>query len=355
MRLGVRFAAWATPYLKEWQRKRHLNRMEGERNLAARNWTEAEKYFTLALAERRHPLKRHFGLLLGLKDAQRKLGKSAEAEQTTRLAVNLAAKNTALQAKALDAQADIQLDQKKYTEAEATILRMEALELSLLNPDFKRIVAAKRKLGTALFHSGRAAEAMTAFERAIALSEKIFGAGHAATADAITELATFYREQGDHAEAQKHLRRALQIHRTASGADSQEATVDLMHLATSLEESGDMEAAAVEYEKVLALKERQIGGDREQTAEMQAHLAAIYLRTGKSSAARELLTHAIGVLERKKGDPRLEFALETMASIEESLHRPENAEAFRERAAESAALRTAQNELPENAARPIYY
>lgn len=355
MRLGIRFAAWATPYLKEWHRKRHLNRTEGERHLAARNWGEAEKHFKLALGERRHSSKRYFGMLLGLKEAQRKQGKFAKAEQTAQLAIDHAAKNSGLQAQALEFMADLQLDQKKYTEAEATFRRMEALELSSLNPDFRRLAVSTRKLGMAQFHGGRPADAMKTFERAIGLSEKIFGTDHVETADAITELGARYREQGNHAEAQRHLRRALQIHRAVSGADSQQATTDLVHLAASLEESGDTEAAATEYEKILALKERQIGGDREQTAETQAHLAALYLRIGRTSAARELLTHAIGTLERKKGDPRLEFALEAMAGIEESLHRPENAEAFRERAAESAALRTARNELPERGSRPIYY
>src|SRR5665213_863182 len=89
-RLGVRFAAWATPYVKEWHRKRHENRVEGERHLTARNWSEAEKHLTLALAERSHSSSRRLGLLLGLTEAQRKLGKAAEAEETSRMAIDLA-------------------------------------------------------------------------------------------------------------------------------------------------------------------------------------------------------------------------------------------------------------------------
>src|SRR5258708_4327415 len=125
IRLGVRIAAWATPYVKEWHRKRHLNRTEGERHLSSKNFSEAERHFALALAERKHPAKRHLDILLGLKESQRKQGKAAEAEQTTQLAIDLAgtAKNKALESKALDALADIQLDQKKYAEAEASLLR----------------------------------------------------------------------------------------------------------------------------------------------------------------------------------------------------------------------------------------
>jgi tetratricopeptide (TPR) repeat protein len=340
-RLGIRFAAWVTPHVKEWHRQRHLNRVEAERHLAARNWSEAENHFTLALAERKHSNKQRLDLLLGLKEAQRKQGKAADAEQTTKLAIDLAASSNdkALQSRALDALADIQLDQKKYGDAEQTIAQIETLERSLPSPDHKRLASSTRKLGTALLHGGRPDEAMKAFERAAQLSEKAYGADHPETAHALTELGARYRDMGDHASAQRILRRSLDIHRKTSGIDSHAATQDLFRLATSLEESGDIDGAAAEYERVLAVKERQIGGDPMETAESQAHLAAIYMRAGRTSAARELLTRAIGVLERKKGEERLEFALETMATLEDLFGHAAEAQKWRDKAAQCVALR----------------
>lgn len=343
-RLGIRFATWVTPHVKEWHRKRHLNRVEGDRHLKARNWTEAEKHLSLALAERRHPAKLRFELLIGLEEAQRKQGKLAEAEQTAQTAIG-AAKEKTLQARALDALAELQLEQKKYAEAEQTLTKLDTL-----NPNPKRLAASARKLGTVLQNSGRTEDAGRAFERAAALAEKAYGPDHAETGIALAELGARYRADGKHAEAQKLLRRSLEIHRNGAGIDSRDATRDLFNLASSLEESGDIDGAAAEFERALAVKERQIGGDLEQTAETQAHLAAIYMRAGRTSAARELLTHAIGVLARKKGDERLEFALETMAALEDRLNRPAEAERWREKVAESAAKRTGE---PEAAAEPV--
>ena len=332
-RLGVRLAAWATPHVKEWHRKRHENRVEGERHLATRNWSEAERHLALALAERSHSSARRLDLLLGLTEAQRKQGKAADAEKTSQLAIALAAKakNKALQSRALDGLVDIQLDQKKYSDVEATIAQIETLERSLPQPDYKRLASSARKLGTALLNSGRPEDALKAFERATQLCEKSFGPDHVETADALTGLGEQYRAIGNHTEAQRCLKRALEIHRKTSGVDSHAATQNLFHLASSLEESGDTEGAASQFEKALAAAERQIGGDREQTAVTQAHLAAIYMRAGRTSAARELLIHAIGVLRK---DERLEFALETMASIEDLLNHPEEAERWREKAAD---------------------
>jgi tetratricopeptide (TPR) repeat protein len=353
LRLGVRLAAWATPHVKEWHRKRHLNRVEGQRHLTARNWSEAEKHLTLALAERRHASARRLELLLGLAQAQRKQGKASEAEQTTQTAIALAAssKNKVFQSQSLDALVDIQLDQKKYSDVEITIAQIETLERA--EPDYKRLASSARKLGTALLNNGRPDDAMKAFDRAAQLSEKAFGPDHVETADALSELGARYREKGDHAEAQRCLRRALEIHRKVSGIDSHAATQDLFHLASSLEETGDTDGAAAQYEKVLAIKDRQIGGDREQTAETQAHLAAIYMRAGRTSAARELLLHAIGVL--RKNDERLEFALQTMACVEDLLNHPEEAQRWRDKAEQSLAIRT--GDVPVSAAKPAlkYY
>ena len=39
-RLSMRVAHWAEPHVKEWHRQRHLNRVEGQRHLDARNWSE---------------------------------------------------------------------------------------------------------------------------------------------------------------------------------------------------------------------------------------------------------------------------------------------------------------------------
>src|SRR5690349_235667 len=119
-RLGIRAAAWATPHVKEWHRKRHMNRVEGERHLEAANWTEAEKYLALALRERRHAAKPHHQLLLGIARAQRGQRKFVESEESLRKAANLAGKNHSRYVQALEELIDLELDQSKYSEAQKT-------------------------------------------------------------------------------------------------------------------------------------------------------------------------------------------------------------------------------------------
>ena len=68
-RLSMKMARWCKPHVREWHRKRHLHRMESQRHLDARNWSEAEKHLVIALAERRHSSQRRCELLLNLERA----------------------------------------------------------------------------------------------------------------------------------------------------------------------------------------------------------------------------------------------------------------------------------------------
>jgi tetratricopeptide (TPR) repeat protein len=326
-------AAWATPHVQAWHSKRHMNRTEGQRHLAARNWTEAERYLTAALDERNHPAEQRFELTLNLAAAQQGQARLSDAEDSIRRAMAMAVeeKSIPMQSLALDALVDVQLSQGEYAAAEATAAELTRLESCQLKPNHAQLAKCARKLGTALLKSGRQAEAMQAFQQATSLHEQAFGTEHVETGHSVAELGRLYRETGNHTEAQRHLRRAWQIHRAASGADSHEAVQDLIHLAGSLEESGDHGGAVTEYERMLTLRERQVGANREETAEMQVRLAALYVRARRSPAARELLAQAIATLERK-GGPRFAEALETMACAEEQAGRAEEAKRWRDRA-----------------------
>ncbi len=333
-RLGIRFTVWVEPYVKEWHRRRHHNRVQGQLHLASRNWTEAEKHFTLALDERRHAVKNRVDLLLDLEQAQRRQRKFTEAEQTARTALDLAAgaRNHSGQSRAMEALVEIHLDQGKWAEAEQATAEIARLEGTRSRPDHARLAKSSRKLGTALLNSGRKAEALAAFHQSAKLCEQTHGENHAETATSYVELGMLYRDHGEHAEAQRHLRRALQIHRTIAGPESSEATQDLYHLAASLAESGDLDGAVAEFERLLAMKDRQVGGNRDETAEAQVRLAVLYMQAGRAAPAYELLTQAIAYLERKGGEG-LTLALETMACVHEQMGRAADAKHCRERVA----------------------
>jgi tetratricopeptide (TPR) repeat protein len=319
-RWSVRVAALATPHVHAWSLERSRNSSEGERNLKIRNYGEAERFLTQAVDEadvRRHTVRR-VQSRLELAEAQRKLGKFAEAERTVRDALELTARvsNPSGYLQCLDALAEVFHESQNFPAMESALMEGVRIEASIPHPDPLRMARRTHRLGTARLKNGRPEDAVLALEKALKLHENSFGEDHLETANLLSELGAIYRALDSHADAQTALRRALRVHEREHGYLSEEALRDLYHLAGSLEESGDIEGAAGLYERALLLKERTVGGDLDELAEMQFGLAGMYIGWSNYGRARELLAEAIGTFKRKKG-PRLAVALETAAHVEE--------------------------------------
>jgi tetratricopeptide (TPR) repeat protein len=328
IRMAMRIAGWAEERVKEWWQERQFQMVEGQRQLACRNWGEAEKHLSLALAERRRSNRRTCELLLNLETAQRRQAKFREAEQSLEAAMAVAS-NRALRSRTQDALLDLQLEQARYPEAERNIAQILRDEQAFSRPDGARVAKCYQKLGALRLKTGQEREALEALHWAAEQSERVFGAAHIETAQSLGDLGTLLRRHGEHAEAQRCLRRALDIHREASGLDSLPATQGLYELASSLEESGDLDGAAEEFERLLALRARQVGVNPVENAETQVRLAGIYLRARRTGPAKELLNSALSVLERNGGQP-LAQGLQVLALAEEQSGRSEEARRWRE-------------------------
>jgi tetratricopeptide (TPR) repeat protein len=327
MKYTTRFAAWVTPHVKEWHRRRHEDRLEGERHLGAGNYGEAEKHLTtavtLAVRRRDAPHKRA-ALRLQLAEAQRELEKFDEAEATARAAIEDAGQDREWRALALDGLAEIQIARGDFRDAHRSIV-----EAVCLSADAASSARRMHRLARAQYQGEDPIRGMESYALAMQLHEQAFGAEHVETGHLLAELGEIHRTHGNHTDAQTQLRRALKIHEVACGADSTEATQDLANLAASLEESGDREGAMAQFERALRLKERQVGGNMDDLAEMQARVARMYAEWGERGKARSLLAQAIPALRRKAGAP-LAGALETMAQLEEASGNPREAARIRE-------------------------
>jgi tetratricopeptide (TPR) repeat protein len=318
-KLAAKLFAWATPFVQQWLKAGEYNRVEGDRQLKARNFVEAELRLKDAIDELGvgggSPTAR-IRLQLQLAEAQRKQGKIDEAEATIRAALELTARiaNPSGYVQGVDALSEVFHDRGDFVAMQSLLEEGVRIEAAMPHPDPIRMARRIQRLGMARYLQGD--DGIPALEKAIGLFEESYGADHVETGGALSEAGILYRARGSHEEAQRCLRRALMIHEREHGADSAEATRDLHNLAGSHEESGDIEAAAALYERALELKDRVVGSDQEELAEMQFSVARLYIEWGNFSRGRELLSMCIGTFKRKKG-PRLAVAYETTAHIEE--------------------------------------
>jgi tetratricopeptide (TPR) repeat protein len=103
------------------------------------------------------------------------------------------------------------------------------------------------RLGTALFIAGRYTEAVPFLNRALELSEDLFGAEHPDFAASLNNLAELYRVQGRYGDAEPLYKRSLRIWEKAHGPEHPHVATSLENLAILLRKIGrDAEAARLE-------------------------------------------------------------------------------------------------------------
>lgn len=310
------------------------NLAEGERQLEAGNFAEAEASLSQAAREGGGPASRRVGLRLQLAEAQRKQAKLAEAEDNARQALEVATReqDDGLQLLCLHALSEVLVERGNLPEAQSKLEEAVKIDAQRKTPDPILMARRLRQLGIVYHRLGRAAESTAKLSEAAAMYEKNCGEQDSETGQVLAELAVAYRAQEKYADAEKCFTRALRIHEQSCGRQSAEALRDLSELARTLAESGEWKRATAEYERALTLQESLIGGTFENTAEMQLTLAGLYVDEGNHVRAQELLTHAVGGL-KSGGGPRLGIAYEALAHVHERLGHLENALATLECAA----------------------
>jgi tetratricopeptide (TPR) repeat protein len=324
LKASAKVVAWAAPHVQQWHKDRVFNRVEGNRQLEARNFAEAEECLAEAVeecGERGSSPNTRIRLQLQLAEAQRKQGdddpdKLDEAEVTIRDALQLTARisNPSGYVQCLDALVEVFYARGDLPGMQALIEEGIRIEAAMPHPDPIRMARRVHRLGLVLNFQGE--DGIPVLEKSIRLHEQSFGEDHVETAGVLADTGIFYRATGHQEQAQTCLNRALRIHRRDLGADSPEAIRDLQYLAGSHEESGDFDSASEHYERALELTERLVGIDQEELAELQFRMACLYADWEHYSRARELLAMCIGTFRRKKG-ARLAIAYELVAHVEE--------------------------------------
>jgi tetratricopeptide (TPR) repeat protein len=360
LKTSAKLIAWAAPQIQQWHKDRVYNRVEGDRQLKAHNFGEAEAYLSEAVDEcgdRGSSPNTRIRLQLQLAEAQRKLGadnpaKLDEAEATIRDALQLTARvsNPVGYVQCVDALAEVYYARGDVPTTQSLVEEGIRIEAAMPHPDPVRMARRVQRLGALLHIQGE--DGLPLLEKSVELYEQSFGDDHLETAGALTDAGILYRANGRHDEAQGCLKRALVIHRRELGHDAPEVIRDLHILAGSHEDAGDIDSAAALYERALELKDRLVGGDPEELAEMQFGVASLYLDWGNFCRARELLAMCIGTFRRKKG-PRLALAYEMSALIEERSGRFKDALADLERG--SKAWESCGPERVEELARNLEY
>jgi tetratricopeptide (TPR) repeat protein len=208
-------------------------------------------------------------------------------------------------------------DQGKLAEAMTYFQRALALDEKVLVSDDPALATRLNNIGSVLRDQGKLAEAMTYFQRALALDEKSLGSDNPAVATRLNNLASVLRDQGKLDEASTYLRRALSIGETALGPDHPEVANLLSNLGGVLRDQGNSKEASVFFQRALTIGEKVLGPDHPMVANFLSNLGGVLRDQGRSQEAAVLFRRALAIDERALGPdhPTVANRLSNLGSV----------------------------------------
>jgi hypothetical protein len=171
----------------------------------------------------------------------------------------------------------------------------------------------------ALLASGQAAAAEAPAERSLAIYERLYGADHQTTAEALHALGYVKLAQFQFAEAEACFRRALAIRGRVFGVAHSDYRKSLMGLASVLEAQGRYAEAEASHRAAIVIEGLAAGPLSREAGRSLAGLARNTLLQGRVTQAEQLIKQSLAMLEKVVGadDPALAARIALMAEIAE--------------------------------------
>jgi tetratricopeptide (TPR) repeat protein/predicted Ser/Thr protein kinase len=298
--LGYRpFAAEAE--LLEGQLERELNKPEAEATLqAAMLSAEAGRHDEIAARARATLV-----FLVGYEKAEYARGLALVPAATA--ALERLGGNPEIEAMIERALGAIDADQSKIDTAIPHFEKAVALTeraFGAEHPDFAR---ALNNLGMAVMARGDGALSLELQQRALAIYEKLLGPAHPTIATALHDLGNAHFATGDYALAEDELRRALAISEAALGADHPDVATNLTDLSRVLRRRGKTDEALALGRRALAVGEKAFGAEHPTYAGQLTGFALDLIRAGHYAEAYAPLDRAEAIYLKVYGPRHFEI------------------------------------------------
>jgi CHAT domain-containing protein/tetratricopeptide (TPR) repeat protein len=202
---------------------------------------------------------------------------------------------------ALNVQVEQLYQAGKYGEATEVAKRALAMSERQFGADDPTVGACLNKLGMLYQDQGRYADAEPLYKRALTIAEKALGPDHANVGSRLNNLADLYRAQGRYAEAEPLYKRALAVAEKALGPDHPDFGAVLGNLALLYRSQDRYDEAEQLYKRVLAIDEKALGGDDPDVGIDLNNLATLYRAQGRYAEAEPLYKRALAIAEKARG------------------------------------------------------
>jgi tetratricopeptide (TPR) repeat protein len=187
--------------------------------------------------------------------------------------------------------------QGKFTDAERSAERASAA-VARLGDDILAEARLGHELGSLAFHDGKATEAVSRYERALALRERVLGPDHPDTLNTLGNLGNALLKADRIDEAVKAMERTLKAREEVLGADHPEVATTLNNLGVIYRSTKRTDDAIAACQRAIVIWRTALGPDNPTIVNADLNLANIYLDRGEPANARPLLEEAVAITGR---------------------------------------------------------
>ncbi len=197
--------------------------------------------------------------------------------------------------------AAVHLARADYDEARAAFERSLALRERILGNAHPAVADSLGNIAAVVDAGGDPRKAVEIQQRAVLRKQTAYGLHHPSVAVSMTNLGDFHRKAGQLDEAKGQLERALETHRQIHGTDHPQTMAALNNLALVHKELGDYDAAEPLHRRVLEVRREAFGPEHPSVAFATLNLALLHRARGDLEAALPLEEHGVALLERSLG------------------------------------------------------
>jgi len=190
----------------------------------------------------------------------------------------------------------------QFAEAKEMYERALAISEAVYGPDHPTVASIVNNLGDVLQDIGDMKEAKKMYERALAIDVATYGPNHPQVAINVNNLGSVLQDIGDMKGAKKMYERALTIDESAYGPDHPDVAIDVSNLGSVLQDLGDMEGAKKMYERALAIDEATYGPDHPTVAIRVNNLGGVLQALGDMEGAKKMYERALSIFTEYLGE-----------------------------------------------------
>jgi CHAT domain-containing protein/Tfp pilus assembly protein PilF len=219
--------------------------------------------------------------------------------------------------KELNAQVEELTKQGKYAEAVSAAQEFVRVSESTFGPDSPNLATSLYDLAVLYTQQGQFAEAETLHKRALTIRQKSLEPDNAELAKSLSGLGELYLTQGRSAEAEPLLTRAVPALEKALGPDAPDLADAINNLASVYDQEGRYGDAEPLYKRALAIHENALGPDAPAVAMDLNNFGGLRWEQGQYLEAESLYKRALEIQEKAMGPdaPEVSIDLNNLASL----------------------------------------